>query len=248
MQVFPVPTGGPFDEGLLGADVALGCLGSDRGAEETAARAAMQAGVPYLSGSESPETFQALTELDEEASTAGSALVAGLSWTPGLTNLMAVSAAAALDEVNQVRIAWTASCLGPLGPPLLSRAIRAFSGDALVFENGGWHLEAAGGQREKIFFPEPAGWRNVAICAAAEPLSIPESIDGLKKVWVKGGIFETWAQPMALRASDPWGAHSERPAELTAPSRLAASIYTRVAPEAQAWAAQRGDVSCTRAG
>ena len=230
-----------YAEALSGADVALGLFESEVKAENIAATSAITAKVPYISSGQTAEAFQALGELDDQARTAGAMIVSGLGWAPGITNLMAKHAAGQLETPQSVRIAWAGSCMGPLGQSLLTRAIKAFSGDAVVFEDETWRLEGAGKAAEQVFFPQPVGWRPVALCAAAEPLSIPQTIEGVKRVWVKGGMSEPWAHRQALKSADPW-ARPSHGSGLVGIARLGPWLQERLAGSAPPWSAARVDV------
>src|SRR5579864_5709192 len=87
----PVP---PTVEGiagaLAGADVAIGCLEGHPEAEMTAAEAALAAHVPYVTACEDPDIVAAILARGSArpggTSPGGtSPVVAGMSWTPGLS-------------------------------------------------------------------------------------------------------------------------------------------------------------------
>jgi len=241
VEVATAPDQDSFEKAISDANVAIGFFDSDTKLEKQAAVASIEANIPYISSGQTAEAFQALSELDEQAQSAGTTVVGGLGWAPGITNLMAVSATRELEVVQAVRIAWAGSCLGGLGRPLLARAIKAFSGDAVVFEDETWHLEGAGTAPEQIFFPEPVGWRPVVLCAAAEPLSIPQTIEGVERVWVKGGMIESWAHRQALKSADPWARPSQG-SNLPALTKLGTRLNERFASSSPPWCAIRVDV------
>ncbi|MGI8425345.1 MAG: hypothetical protein ACR2FO_01165 [Actinomycetota bacterium] len=241
VEVSNAPDQESFDAAIANADVAIGFFDSDSKLERQAALAAIAAKVPYVSSGQTAESFQSLSELDDEVKAAGATVVTGLGWAPGITNLMAKLATDDLEAVEEIRITWTGSCLGPMGQLLLSRAIRAFSGDAVVFADETWRLEGAGTAPEQVFFPEPVGWRPVVLCAAAEPLSIPQSVDGVKRVRVKGGMIEPWAHRQAIKSADPWARPSQG-SNLPALVRLGSWFHERVHAASPPWSAARVDV------
>ncbi|MEX0789600.1 MAG: hypothetical protein WD178_02385, partial [Actinomycetota bacterium] len=132
------------------------------------ALAAIAAGVPYVSPSSSPEVVEALLGLDDRARAAGTLVVAGMGWSPGITNLMVKSAAASLDTVARARICWVASSVGSLSQSALSRALGLLTGEAVLHEAGSRRTSPAGESPEAIFFPEPVGWRTLRLARAAE--------------------------------------------------------------------------------
>lgn len=183
-------SGEALAEATAGDGVVIGCPGCDVELELAAAAAAIDGRTPYLSGCDDPDSVEALLALDHRARTAGSLVVPGLSWTPGMTNLLAAAGAKTLDEVRMVRVAWVVSAAGPEGGAVLARAMRALTGFAPVFEGGAWHREPSGAGAEDVFFPEPMGWQTVRLAAGAEVLTLPKSIAGLERVVVRGGIAE----------------------------------------------------------
>jgi saccharopine dehydrogenase-like NADP-dependent oxidoreductase len=181
---------GGVEDAIRQSDVALGCWPPGSGEEPSAALFAIGAGVPYVSSSDSPEDFSALWELGGRAEAAGSLIVTGMSWTPGLTNLMAAAGASLLDETLSVQVAWVGSTAGAGAREILPKAATALNGVAMVFETNNWVMQEAGGRPEEVFFPEPLGWRQVHLCAAAETLSLPSTIAGVQQVVVRGGLLE----------------------------------------------------------
>lgn len=181
---------GGVEDALRQSDVAVGCWPPGSGREQDVALAAIEAHVPYISSSDSPEDFQALWELRNRAAEAQSLIVTGMSWTPGITNLMAAAGAVALDETSAVRVAWVGSTAGVGAKEILRKAVNALNGVAMVFESDSWVLEEAGGRPEQVFFPEPIGWSQVHLCAAVETLSLPSTISGVQQVTVQAGLVE----------------------------------------------------------
>jgi saccharopine dehydrogenase-like NADP-dependent oxidoreductase len=179
-----------IEEALRQSDVAIGCWPPGSGQEQSVALSAVGAGVPYISSSDSPEDFQELWGLRDRAAEARSLIVTGMSWTPGITNLMAAAGAASLDETSAVRVAWLGSAAATGATEMLRKAAQALNGVAMVFESNAWVLEQAGGRPQQVFFPEPLGWRQVHLCAAVETLSLPSTIPGVQHVMVKAALLE----------------------------------------------------------
>ncbi|PKP72830.1 MAG: hypothetical protein CVT84_16690, partial [Alphaproteobacteria bacterium HGW-Alphaproteobacteria-6] len=75
------------------ADIAIGALAPGYRHEETLARAALRAGTSYLSSCPDAPGTAVLMDLADEAGRAGVILMGGLSWTPGLSILLALAAA-----------------------------------------------------------------------------------------------------------------------------------------------------------
>lgn len=204
------------------------------------ALAAISAGVPYLSPSSSPDVVEALLGLDGKARSAGTLVVAGMGWSPGITNLMVKSAVAQLDTPTRVRIGWVASSVGSLSQAALNRALGLLTGEAFVQESGARRTAPAGESPEAIFFPEPVGWRTLRTARGAEPLTLPTTFPELKDIVVKGGLTDAVVEGIVrssakLPSSGPLG------------SRGLTDKLTRVAgkirPSTQPWSAVRADVT-----
>lgn len=235
---------------LAGADAALGFVGSDVEMETLTASAAIEARVPYISACELAPAVEALLGLDEQAHEAGSLVIPGFGWSPGVTNLLARWAADGLDEVRSVQVAWTTSAIGEGTGTTTMRAVRSFSGSVPVFEDGGWHRKPGGGESETLFFPEPIGWRRVHLCSGPEVLTLPRSLPGVERVVVKAGVSEMVADRLARGLSGLFPlAPSRRRERMAAVARPLLPAAGRVRGSgARTWAAARVDVHGTVAG
>lgn len=182
---------------VLSSDVIVGPRAPEPEVERAAAAAAIGAGVPYLSTAASPEVYEALIGLHGEAVRQGSCVLTGMSWSPGLSNLMAVLAASRLDSTRRLRIAWVASSAGQTSQAALARGAGALNGDAPVIEAGALRTEDAGGRQELIFMPEPVGWTTLHLARATEPLTVPRSVDGLSEMMVLGGLVDPLGNALA---------------------------------------------------
>lgn len=227
--------------GAIGqADLIIGpWIENPQEARDTA-MAAISAGVPYLSPSSSPDVVEALLGLDSKARSAGTLVVAGMGWSPGITNLMVRSAEAQLDTATRVRIGWVASSVGSLSQAALSRALDLLTGEAFVQESGSRHTSPAGESPEQMFFPEPVGWHTLRLARAAEPLTLPTTFPELKDIVVMGGLTDAVVEGIVrsaakLPASGPLGSRGLTD-KLT---RLAGKIR----PSTQPWSAIRADVT-----
>jgi hypothetical protein len=238
-----------IDEVLRGDDLKAATSGSDliigpwvENPEEarSTALAAMSAGVPYLSPSSSPDVVEALLDLSDQARSAGTLVVAGVGWSPGMTNLMVKSAAASLDTVRKVRIGWVASSAGSLSQSALSRAHGLLTGQAMKVEGGNLRAANAGEGPEPMFFPEPVGWRTLRLARAAEPLTLPGSVPDLRELVVKGALMDPLAEGILRSSAKLPGLGSLRSGAVS--NRLVA-IAGKVKASSQPWSAIRADVT-----
>lgn len=152
---------GSYDEALAsGPDAVLFCgvVGQLVGAERLAdkARLALEAGAHVVATCDGQEETDGLLGLDAEARRLGRHLVPGAAFCPGLSCVLAVHAAARMDEVDEVRVSATGA-----GGPACRRALRrSLTGPAHEWDAGEWLSPPAGSGRELCWFPDPAGGRD----------------------------------------------------------------------------------------
>jgi lysine 6-dehydrogenase len=91
---------------ICGHDAAASGIGPFYRYEAQVARAAIEAGVPYVSLCDDYDGTQAVLTLDSAAKAAGVAVLTGLGWTPGLSNVLARKAAEQFDLVDEINVAW----------------------------------------------------------------------------------------------------------------------------------------------
>ncbi|MEV7929448.1 MULTISPECIES: saccharopine dehydrogenase NADP-binding domain-containing protein [unclassified Kitasatospora] len=110
-------------------------------------RAAIRTGTHYLDICDDWEPTVAMLELDDEARAAGVRAVIGMGASPGVSNLLAVRAAARLDTLADLYTAWPVdagaepddtSLLGPDGAPLAAAVhwMQQISGTVAVVDGG----------------------------------------------------------------------------------------------------------------
>lgn len=179
-------------EAIRGYDVALGFVGPFLYFEGRLARAAIEAGVHYVSVADDYEAAREALALDEAAKKAGVALLTGLGNCPGLTNLMAKKGALAMSQPRRIHIAWFGGADDAGGYANYRHAVHIFCGKVPSFEDGREVLVRSGSGREIVDFPSPCGPLPVYYTGHAEPVTIPRNIAGLEAVTLKGGIWPPW--------------------------------------------------------
>lgn len=177
---------------LDGIDVALCCLdaGADpvagARAELTAFEAARLAKVAYLTACEERDSIRAMLSQAPPAG-GGPPLVLGMSWSPGVSNLLVALGAEHFDQVEAVRIAWCTP-RSDRGDSGIGRLVRTWAGEAEVIEAGDVRRRRPGSAGENVFFPEPVGWQRVHVVRGAEVDTLPTTLGRLESLTVKGGI------------------------------------------------------------
>jgi hypothetical protein len=175
-------------ERIAEAEVVLGCLGPFHLYESSVARAVIAAGRDYLSLCDDPAALQEVMSLGGEAKRKGVRVLCGCGLTPGLSNLLACRANAALDGAEAVEIAWFLDMGSDLGPATLEHLLRSFSGKAPAYGGGSVVKNRAASWEETVEFPPPAGWQTVSHLGHPEPVTLPGTLMGVRDIWFKAGV------------------------------------------------------------
>ncbi|MGQ9571963.1 MAG: saccharopine dehydrogenase family protein [Dehalococcoidia bacterium] len=179
-------------ETIRGYDVALGFVGPFVYFEGPMARAAIEAGVHYVSVADDYEAAREALALNEAAKKAGVTLLTGLGNCPGLTNLLAKKGTLAMTQPHRIHIAWFGGADDAGGYANYRHAVHIFCGKVPSFRGGREVLVRSGSGKEIVQFPPPCGRLPVYHTGHAEPVTIPRNIAGLKMVTLKGGIWPAW--------------------------------------------------------
>lgn len=179
-------------------DVAVGAAGPFYLLEEPLARAAIEARRPYVSLCDDHDAAARVLALHEEARETGVAVLTGLGWTPGLTNLCVRHAADTLEAVESARIAWAGSSADSEGMAVVLHTMHIFSRHVATFAGGRWLEVPAGTEPERVTFPEPIGTVTVFHVGHPEPVTLPRFIPGLQEVRLKGGLSEPSLNALAV--------------------------------------------------
>jgi len=174
---------------IAGYDVAISGIGPFYKYEHKVAKGALDAGVPYVSICDDYDAAEAVFELDAEAKRKGVTILTGLGWTPGISNILARMGADLLDDIEEIAVAWGGSASDSEGYAVILHTIHIFTGFVPSFQHGRKKMVRAGGDREKVVFPEPVDEIYVYNLGHPEPVTIPRFIN-VKNVTLKGGLSE----------------------------------------------------------
>jgi short subunit dehydrogenase-like uncharacterized protein len=174
--------------GFLGhADVLLTTVGPFGRLGQSVARAALEAGVPYVDSAGEQGFLRWMEQdLDGPARAAGTTLVPAAGFESLLGDLLAARAAAHLVRPREVHVAYalprTTDLL--LGTTRGTRASIAgmLGGPMLALVDGEPIEERPGEQRRLAWFPRPAGPRHAAAVPGGEALSVPRHVPGVETV------------------------------------------------------------------
>jgi saccharopine dehydrogenase-like NADP-dependent oxidoreductase len=182
---------------MKSADVALSCLGPFYKFEEKMVRAAMAARVNYVSICDDFDAAEATLAMDKEIRQAGIAVLSGMGWTPGLSNVLARKGMNTLDTTRRINIYWAGSVDDSEGLAVIKHTLHIFNGKAPIFQGGRWKHVDAGSGEETVAFPEPIGDLPVSHLGHPEPITIPHFFKELEEVTLKGGVAPPWLSAVA---------------------------------------------------
>jgi saccharopine dehydrogenase-like NADP-dependent oxidoreductase len=189
---------GSLVDAIKGHDVAASGIGPFYRYEVPVARAAIEAGVPYVSLCDDYDAAQDVLELDEAAREAGVTVLTGLGWTPGLSNVLARKGAEQMDQVDEIRIAWGSSASDSDGYAVILHTMHIFSGDVPT-RLYGWSVDVpAGSDSETVLFPAPVGAVNCYHVGHPEPVTLPRHFPDAQTVTLKGGLSEQPLNELAI--------------------------------------------------
>jgi hypothetical protein len=139
-------------EALLGAVQVVVCA-LPPGGHAWVARQALASGCSVVSVGDAIDDILELRALHTEARERAATVVVGGGFSPGVTCLLAVRAAAALDQVDEVHVAK----VGTGGPACARQHHRALGSAGTDWRDGRYQRRGGGSGRELMWFPEPVG-------------------------------------------------------------------------------------------
>ena len=182
-------------DSLLGAmrdaDAVVGCIGPFYAFAPRIAREAIRAGVHYVDIGDDYGPMEELFFLHEDAQAAGTTVITGLGWTPGLSNILARRAADQLHEVDEIKVSWVGGAADSQGLAVIKHVLYAITGNVPTYRDGQWLEVPARSGRERVEFPEPLGTIEVFHCGHPEPLTVPRYISA-RTVSLKGSLTPRW--------------------------------------------------------
>ncbi len=183
----------------------------------TVMEAALDAGVPYLDFGGLFHMTRRQLQHDAAWRRAGLVAIPGLGQVPGVSNVLAMEAAADLEQVHSlvIRDGWRDLTVG--APEISftwspSTFLDEMVLPAMVFDGGDYHEEPPMSGAEEFDFAPPVGRTRVYRTLHSEPATLPESLrsKGLAHCeWKEGGPGIEILRTMALL-----GLASDRPVEV----------------------------------
>ena len=234
---------------LAGADVVVNCAGPGYRLEATAVRAAIEAGVDYVSLCDDYTGTDEALVMDEAARSAGVTIVPGCGLSPGMTSYLAEAAATELDKADEVQIAVAASSSDSDGFASAEHLAFSLAGEAPFVSDGERSSGRAGTAPKLVYFPEPVGWVETFVCGHPEISTMPKTHPSLDSIQFRIGLTERVVMDVirGSRAAGLLRTEALRKAWLAAtwPTR---GLVERIPPRGAPWTAARVDVHGTQNG
>lgn len=182
---------------MQGHDAAAGALGPFYRFEKPLVKAALDAGVDYVSICDDHDAVQAVLPLDRTATAKGRRILTGLGWTPGLTNILARKGYDELENVEKIKIYWAGSAGDSAGLAVILHTLHIFTGKVVSFKEGELIEIQAGSGSEIVGFPAPLGKVTVFHLGHPEPVTLPRYLPGVREISLKGGLAENYLHALA---------------------------------------------------
>lgn len=173
---------------LGGADVVLNTVGPFYRFGRPVLEAAIAARVHYVDINDDWEPTVDMLTLHDDAVEAGVVAIIGMGASPGVSNLLAAAAAAALDDVETLHTGWPAGTgmpkVDPDGPPPRASAalvhwIHNLSAPIRVWRDGGYQ-EVEALEERTVTYPG-IGEGTVWTCGHPEPITLPRTYPGIRE-------------------------------------------------------------------
>jgi len=165
-------------------------------------KAAIEAGKNYVDVCDDYDATQKMIALNNLARDKGITILLGLGVSPGIANLIAKYGADKLDQVEEIKIAWIIGAGEPEGPAVLYHTFHGVTGSVPQFLDGKLVEVAPASGKEIVEFPEPVGKAEVFYFGHPEPLTIPQTIKGVKVVTNKGGVLPSELNQLLLALAE----------------------------------------------
>lgn len=180
---------------LSEVDLVLNLAGPFFAGSDYVARAAITAGATYLDVADDVEATERILALDEQARSAGVALITGAGLSPGVSNWMAARLIDEHPEADGIHVAWVTHESDPGGLAPLRHMLHMTVNPCPVFVDGKW--EQSPGfvpeTAQSFDFPAPLGQTATFDTSHPEPVTLVRQYPRLRYARCQGALMPAWA-------------------------------------------------------
>ncbi|MBF0397461.1 MAG: saccharopine dehydrogenase NADP-binding domain-containing protein [Desulfobacterales bacterium] len=173
---------------IKGNDVVIAYIGPFYSFEKKMAKAAIDAGVNYVSIADDYDAYLDVITLEQEAKEKGVKILTGFGNSPGITQILARKGYNDVKNTHKIHVNWCAGSDESVGPSNLMHLFHIFNATTLqTFDGKEIPVKTGEGEKE-VEFPLPIGKAKVYYTGHAESVSLPRNLPGLKEVTLHGGV------------------------------------------------------------
>ena len=176
-------------EVIANGDVVVNAIGPFYRYARKIASAAIEVGIPYIDICDDDDAMVEILSLDRYAIRKGVTVITGVGWTPGISNILAKKGTMLLDEVHDIDMTWVGGTADSEGVAVISHVLHAINRDTPMYLDGQWQNVPALSGVEEVEFPEPIGKVKAYYVGHPEPITLPQYIDGVRNVRLRGYLL-----------------------------------------------------------
>ncbi|MCB1155187.1 saccharopine dehydrogenase NADP-binding domain-containing protein [bacterium] len=180
-------------------DMAMSFVGPSYFFEAKIGKAAVDAGINYISIADDYDAFLAVHDLDDDAARAGNKILTGFGNSPGLTQILAKKGYHSMDTPEEISVNWAGGSNEEIGPANILHVMHLMTGTTLQWRDYQAERVPCGGGRKVVDFPAPIGRIPVFYTGHAESVTLPRYLKGLKDVYLHGGSAPAWIFPFVAK-------------------------------------------------
>ncbi len=159
------------------------------------AKAAVDAGVSYyLDICNDYEVMKEIFSIEDRARERGVVILAGMGWSPGLTNLAVKKGCKDFSKIERVQISLCTSAADEKGFAAIAHILKSLQRRPIYIKEGKV-VEVEREELDKevvVNFPEPLGRNRVVDYVHPEPFTLARYIPDIQELNVRGGMKPTW--------------------------------------------------------
>ena len=172
---------------LDGCALLIDAAGPFQGRDYAVAKLCLERGAHYLDLADAREFVVGITSLHSAARERGVFIGAGASSVPTITHALIAEIAGEFAVIDELDLALSPGNQNPRGAATIGAVLRSLGAPMRVWINGAWSVRYGWGDRTRLEFPPPVGWRAVHNCAVPDLDLFPDAF-GARTVRFRAGL------------------------------------------------------------